>query len=337
MKFPALFLLLALTPTARADISDSGNLTLGGSAVIAGSATASSFWGDGSHLTGVAVGISTHTPTRQVLTYYTGKSTASVTSGSSVLSSIGTSTGIYAGIGIQGTDIAANAYITAVYVTSATMSANATGGSGTTITFTALSTGTYVLPFNGAYPRQIRVRMVGGGGGGAGAGNNQTAGSTTTFNSVNASGGGAGSWNNISVINGNGGTQGAGGSGGTGTASFRSRGEDGGPAYVGLYYQSDGNGVMTGGRGGGSVFGGGLAGPYTTAQSGTSAPAGSGVGGGGGGGAGGGGGGGEYAELIIDSPASAYGYTVGAGGSGGTGSPSGGSGGSGRIIIDEYY
>ena len=72
-------------------------------------------------------------------------------------------------------------------------------------------------------------------------------------------------------------------------------------------------------------------------------------GGGGGGGAngsglpastGGGGGEGEYAELLINTPAASYTYTVGGGGTAGTsgtGGGAGGAGGSGYIIVDEYY
>jgi len=54
----------------------------------------------------------------------------------------------------------------------------------------------------------------------------------------------------------------------------------------------------------------------------------------------GGGGEGEYAEIVIDSPAATYTYTVGAGGAGGNAGSSGGAGGaggSGYIIVDEYY
>ena len=265
------------------------------------------------------------TQTRQVLNYYVGSATASVTSGSNVLSNLQTSTGIYVGIGIKGTDIANGAYITGVFTTSATMSANATGGSATQINFTALSTGTYVLPTANGTPKRIQIRMVGGGGGGGGANSNPTfAGSTTTFNGVNANPGqGAGTSNNA--------TGGAGGANGTGTASLRIAGGGGGGA------SSNGGGVgASGGVGGSSAFGGG--GPVTGAASTSAAAYGSGAGGGGvstnsqtslsGGGAG------EYVELIINSPASTYAFTVGAGGAA---SSLGGAGGSGIVIVDEYY
>jgi len=50
------------------------------------------------------------------------------------------------------------------------------------------------------------------------------------------------------------------------------------------------------------------------------------------------GGEGEYIEIIINSPAATYTYTVGAGGAGGSGGTyAGAAGGSGYIIVDEYY
>ncbi len=53
-----------------------------------------------------------------------------------------------------------------------------------------------------------------------------------------------------------------------------------------------------------------------------------------------GGGEGEYVELVINSPAANYTYTVGAlgaGGAAGTSGHGGADGGSGFIIVDEYY
>jgi hypothetical protein len=55
---------------------------------------------------------------------------------------------------------------------------------------------------------------------------------------------------------------------------------------------------------------------------------------------GGAGGEGEYAEILINSPAATYTYSVGAGGTApaaGTSGWAGGAGGAGYIIVDEYY
>lgn len=46
--------LLGLTGAAHADVSDSGELAIGGNAVIGGSMTAGAFFGDGSHLSGIS-------------------------------------------------------------------------------------------------------------------------------------------------------------------------------------------------------------------------------------------------------------------------------------------
>lgn len=200
---------------------------------------------------------------------------------------------------------------------------------------TSGSSATYTTPANA---RQLRVRMVGGGGGGGGssstivvAGSNGTA---TSFNSVTAAGGSGApaSASNATTVGG------AGGTGGTGSASFRIAGGAG---------AGGSNGVSTanipGGTGGSSAFGGGGIGGFYNIAAGNGAT----NSGGGGGGAeynasnpiigGGGGGAGEYVELIINSPAATYTYTVGPGGAGGSSTNNGGTGGSGIIIVDEFY
>jgi len=185
---------------------------------------------------------------------------------------------------------------------------------------------TYTTP---AGCRQLRVRMVGsGGGGGAAITNNGANGAATIFNAINANPGSGGGSGGASGASG-----GAGGSGGGGAASFRMAGNPG-PAWA--------NAAAAGvsGFGGSSVFGG--SGGSVRSSAGAAAVANSGSGGGGGGGGdnqlGAGGGAGEYVELIINSPAATYIYTVPAGGAGGAaGVQAGGNGGSGIIIIDEFY
>jgi hypothetical protein len=189
---------------------------------------------------------------------------------------------------------------------------------------------TYTTPAN---VQQLRIRMVGGGGGGGGhdgAGGN---GSDSIFNSIHAGGGAGGSFGGYATPGG------IGGSNPTGTASFRVRGNGGGPSSLE-------GATSQGGAGGGSALGGGSPGSGdagSTSQPGTSAD--NNTGGGGSGCAtynsnsGAGGGGGEYVEIIINNPSASYLFTIGAGGTAGTGSsgPAGGSGGSGLIIVDEYY
>jgi hypothetical protein len=204
--------------------------------------------------------------------------------------------------------------------------------------FTAGTAQTYTTPAN---VRQLRIRMWGGGGGGAGTG---TSGDTTAsngvasvFNAITANGGGRGLNNGIG---------GAGGTAGAGTASIRFAGAPGGMGGTSINAAANAQpyGGQGGGQGGGvgsPTFGAGGAGLANT--------------GGGGGGAGaavqtfadlaswqiaGGGGGGEYVEIIINSPAATYTYTVGAGGAAGNSGTSGfvgGGGGSGYIIVDEFY
>jgi hypothetical protein len=200
---------------------------------------------------------------------------------------------------------------------------------------TSGSGATYTTP---AGVRQLRIRMVGGGGGGGGGGSGASAGTAggdggdTIFNSIHAAGGRGGAGGGNAAVNAAGG---AGGSGGSGSASWRSGGQGGGAGTFGTSANTAG---APGGTGGSSVLGGG--GPGAAAGTGTPL----GYGGGGGGAdtgnqdwhSGAGGGGGEYVELIINSPASTYTYTIGSGGSAG-GTRIGTPGFAGVIIVDEVY
>ena len=194
--------------------------------------------------------------------------------------------------------------------------------------------GTYTRPVG---VRQLRIRMVGGGGGGGGlitapctAGGN---GGVTSFGAVVSTGGIGGTYNNNNSYEGT-----PGGTGGSGTASLRIPGGDGAPcgsAGGSTWYLSS--------AGGGSALGPGAGYASNSTGNGRSAPANSGGGGSGAGGSGNtpntscGGSGGEYAELIINSPASTYSYVVGGGGNAGSCVEfSGGAGGSGIIIVDEF-
>jgi hypothetical protein len=202
---------------------------------------------------------------------------------------------------------------------------------------------TYTTP---AGARQLRIRMKGAGGGGGGSsdgtnGGNGGAGGNTIFNSIEAAGGAGGACTTTGNTGGA-----AGGTGGTGTASLRIAGGAGTSATT--PYGNATNAVGIGGCGGGT--GGGKS---NASAAGSNAVANS---GGGGGGAssgasyafasmsttknGAGGGEGEYAELIINTPAASYTYTIGAAGAAGTAGTSGfvgGAGGTGFIVVDEYY
>lgn len=194
--------------------------------------------------------------------------------------------------------------------------------------------GTYTTPANVLY---IRVKMVGGGGGGGGNGTGGT-GTDTTFGSgfLTAGGAAANVGGSASITFGASGTATTGGSGGGGSnigASF------------GTF-----NGVLPGGVGAASPFGGaGASGEYdgtATGHPGVPAVANTGSGGGGGsvGGSSGsipaGGGAGGYVDAIIGSPSPTYSYSIGTGGiagTGGGGTAHGGAGGSGYIIVEEFY
>jgi hypothetical protein len=177
---------------------------------------------------------------------------------------------------------------------------------------------TYTTPAN---CRQLRIRMVGGGGGGGSFNyGNGGSGGDSIFNSITAAGGAFG-YGALNTAVGNGGN----GQVGTGTASLRVQAENGVAAYsitIGAPNSKGGN--SGGGLGFGSVAGspnGYGAGGYGATYSGS----------------GGGGAGGEYVELIINTPAATYTYTVGAAGTAGSGSINGGAGSIGIIIVDEIY
>lgn len=175
---------------------------------------------------------------------------------------------------------------------------------------------TYTRPTSPT-PFQLRIRMVGGGGGGQGSG------------SASLGNGGAGGDTSFSTLIAKGSAGNAGGTGGTG--GNRLSGATGGPALQGV---ATGNLSVPGGP---SPFGG--------CGNGSAAVANTGAGGGGGISigaivAGTGGGSGEYLEGLINSPASTYTYTIGAGGTAGTagtGGSAGFAGASGIIIVDEFY
>jgi hypothetical protein len=215
-----------------------------------------------------------------------------------------------------------------------TMPGGANGFVPPPLTTILTASGTYNTP-TGA--KQLRVRFVGGGGGGGGSGtsggNNGGAGGDTIFNSVTASGGLGGLGTTAQG--------GLGGTGGAGTATRRQPGGSGGQGDQITTASGFSNNIV-GATGGTSMLGGGTRG---TTGAGVSAAANSGGGASGGGigsagGSGGGGGGGEGVELIIDSPASSYGFTIGAGGTAGTAGTSGaagGVGGSGVIIVEALF
>lgn len=179
----------------------------------------------------------------------------------------------------------------------------------------------------------LRVRMAGGGGGGAGAApsvpNQGVNGGATTFGPHTASGGGQGSLNS--------------GIGGTCTL-----GAGGRHARVIMGNSGQATSVIGGGSGGiggaHPLFGGSPQAVW--ANNPTVITPNTGSGGGGGGVAasnvypGGGGGSGGACDIIIDSPASSYTYSLGSGGSpgsGGTNGYTGGAGSSGVIEVDVYF
>jgi len=220
-------------------------------------------------------------------------------------------------------------------------SGNLTNCTGVTITartrqvFLTGTAATYTTPAN---CKQQVIRMWGAGGGGAGTGttgpNLGGTGSDTLFNSIAATGG-------------SGGGNGVGGAGGTAAIGSRSMAR---PGNVGGTCFNASTATTVSERGGTGGGAGGLGGNEAAAGSAAAANSG---GGGGGGGIGavvfasfgnyyqaGGGGQGEYCEIIINTPAATYTYTVGAGGTAGAAGTSGyagGAGGSGYIVVDEYY
>ena len=199
-------------------------------------------------------------------------------------------------------------------------------------TFTSGSGATYTTPAGAV---MLLIRMVGGGGGGgSNGGSTGSAGNDTSFNSIVADHGDGGGGATVSVSTGVAG--GAGGSGGSGSAALRINGADG---FYGLPITAGYN-VGNGGNGGSSAFGGSGVG-NANGGIGLAAETNSGSGGGGAGAGGasgsGGGGAGEYVEIVINSPAATYTYTVGTGGAGGTSGDDGGAGADGLIIVEEFY
>jgi hypothetical protein len=224
-----------------------------------------------------------------------------------------------------------------------TMTLAATDGSApftlqTRQVLTSGSGATYTTP---AGVRQLRIRMVAGGGGGGSANTSTTggAGGNGGFTSFDNAGtnykanGGTGGAAGVTTGSANGGAGGTGGTGGTSPNTWRT---PGGGGSTGIMASSSAG--QNGAAGGASMLGGGAPGGTAVAALANS--------GGGGGGAqcgasgqfsGGGGGAGEGVEIIINSPAASYTYTVGAAGAAGTGDVAGGVGASGRIIVDEIY
>lgn len=233
-------------------------------------------------------------------------------------------------VALSGGEIATNQIVTAVYdgTEFQITSPFAKNTQPTRQILTSGTAATYATP-TGAI--RLFIRAVGGGGGGGAIGGSGGLGGTTIFNAINAAGGGGG----IGAASTNGQSGGSGGSGGSGTTSFRAAG-NGGSASANAANSSSG-------AGGGSAFFGG-AGLGVFGGNGISGAANTGGGASGGGGSagaagGGGGGGGECFELIINSPASTYTYTIGVGGVQGNagGGNTAGVGGTGLIVVDEYY
>lgn len=209
---------------------------------------------------------------------------------------------------------------------------NFTGAQSTFTTFGSGSSGTYTTPAN---CKRLKIRMAGGGGGGGGAGTGAGPGGNgvqTFFGSTGANGG-LGGGTGTGTVNA-GGAGGTGGPSGTGSVILRVAGGQGG----GVFINSSATIVGSGAPG---IFGGGGV-SNDQSSNGISAPPNSGAGGSGGClsgvvNTGCGGGAGEYVEFFINSPASTYGYNVGAGGASGSGGAIGGTGGSGVILIEEFY
>ncbi len=216
--------------------------------------------------------------------------------------------------------------------TAASWSVMIAGGTPTIQTFSS-GTGTYTTPLGAKY---LRVRMVGGGGGGGcsgSAGGTAGDGTATTFGSafLSAAQGLKGAFNDVG---GQGGQVASIPSGAIGSTWY---GENGQSATLASTFQR-------GGMGGGTIFGG-----RGTAASGAAGGNGYNTCGGGGGGGssgassvtpGSGGGGGCGIDVIVNSPATTYAYTVGGGGTGataGTNGFAGGNGGAGYIEVTEFY
>jgi hypothetical protein len=286
-------------------------------------------------------------PNFQSLTFDSTTFTGKVTSGSPTVTNVSSFTGLYVGMGLSASaDVTAGTYIIAINTggSTLTLSANATGGSATTVTFTPYNsgsgfvTGTYVTPTNPS-PLYLRVRLVGGGGGGGSnestGGTGGTGGNTTFGTSLLIADGGVGGGPGSD----------AGGAGGSASVSSPASGS----SFTGGTGQgSSGNSVATGaagGNGAASPFGGAGGGGQVGNNAGFSAASNTGSGGGGAGAnataqqSGAGGGAGGYVDAIISgSLSSTYAFQVGGGGAAGTGGlANGGAGGSGIIIVEAHY
>lgn len=203
-------------------------------------------------------------------------------------------------------------------------------------TITVLTSGSGATYFTPAGARWLEIIVQGGGSGGGGGNNGALsgAGGPSNFGGVPA-GGGTGSSNQVV------------GAGGTAASGYINK--TGSPGTPGNGPGLNHNGQ--GGTGGGTMFGGGGAGPSGNVA-GAAAGLNTGAGGGGGGntngsldGSGGNGGAaGGTVHVIANPPAASYVYTVGAGGAGAAGTnisssagAAGGAGGSGVIMVIEHY
>lgn len=337
----ATFTALVATPTTAANWNVSYSTSASGTvtSVAMGSVNGLSFTGGPITTSGTLTPVLT-VPTTQILSYYSsGTITGKVTSGSPTVTSVSSFTGLYVGLAISGTDIAGGAYITGLNsgASTLTMSANATGGSATTVTITPSSTsGTYILPSNPS-PLYIKRTIVGAGGGGGGSGttqNNGSQGGGTTFGSTTSAGGGGGNGTGSAGPNTPGGV-----SSGL-TTDLQITGGGGLPSGGNIIQACGGAGGTT--PLGGAGIGGSAGGTGSTGGAGQNN---TGAGGGGGGGAASfqgsqGGAAGGYCSGFITSLSSTYTFTIGAGGTAGgagTGGYAGGTGGSGVVLVEEFY
>lgn len=254
-------------------------------------------------------------PNVQILTYYATPFTGVVTSGGTLVSSVATATvsQLYVGIGVSAPSfIPSGDYISAIGTPSSFTLGTAVTGTGTASFTPGITAGTYTTP-SCLY---LDIEMVGAGGGGS---SGDGGGGSTNFGLMTASGGGAGG---SSYTPGTGGTATLSSSGASGIALSGAYGNPGGLAAAG-------QGIIQGGSGGSTPFGGAGAGG-SGAGGGSSAVNGTGSGGGGqdspndGAAGGGGGGAGGYIHAVLTGVlSSTYSFLVGAGG---VGSNMGGSG-----------
>jgi hypothetical protein len=286
-------------------------------------------------------------PATSIFTFNNTTFTGKVTSGSATVTNVSSFTGLYVGMGVSASaDVTAGSYIISMNTGASTLvlSANATGGSSTTVTFTPYNsgsgyvTGTYVVPTSPAC-LYLEVWVQGGGGSGSGSGTSGGSGAN----------GAASIFGNVTANNGSGASGSNGGAGGTVSVGSGFSGSEFWPGGAGASGAAVGQ--SPGPAGGNSVLysGGGVGG---NASAGTSPGAGgaavAATGGGGGGGgmgtgggsAGAGGAGGSYHGYVTGTLASSYAVQVGAygtGGTAGTGGAAGGNGGAGLVTIKCAY